>query len=113
MRRLALIIALLPACLAADGGDPCPDAYTVHVFPRRELTLKSLTLNGASLDPATAAGISMVLPQAGTASHTVFPFRIFARTQVAEEETGAGDSVIAFWLPDSILAEKVRFIRKP
>ena len=113
MKRLALIIALFPVCLAADGGDLCPDAYSVHIFPRRELTLKSLTLNGTPLDPATAAGISMVLPQNGPASHTVYPFRIFARTQVAEEEAGEGDSVTAFWLPDSILAEKVRFIRKP
>lgn len=113
MRRLALIIALLPACLSADGGDPCPDPHTTHIFPRRELTLRSVSLNGKPLDPAAAAAFSLALPQEGPGSHTVSPFAIFARTHIAEEETGTGDSVIAFWLPDSILAEKVRFIRKP
>jgi hypothetical protein len=113
MKRLALFIALLPGCLAADGGELCRDSYSVHFFPRRELTLQSVTLNGRPLDSAAAADFSMVLPQEGTASHTVFPFRIFARTLVAEEETGSGDSVSAFWLPDSFLAERIRFTKKP
>jgi hypothetical protein len=113
MRLFILIIALLPGCLVADGGDPCPDAYSVHVFPRRELTLQSVTLNGRPLDSAAAAGFSLALPQDWPASHSVNPFRIFARTQVAEEVAGPGDSVISFWLPDSILAERIRFIRKP
>lgn len=114
MRLLILFLILLPGYLAADGGgNPCPDAYTVHVFPRRELTLKSVTLNGRPLDSASAAGFSLALPQDWPASHSVYPFRIFARTAMAEEDVGAGDSVISFWLPDSILAERVRFVRKP
>jgi hypothetical protein len=55
----------------------------------------------------------LVPPQQWMSPYSIHPFSIFARTHVAEEDVGAGDSVIAFWLPDSIMVERVRFVRKP
>ena len=113
MRKTISLIGILLAGAAADGGNPCPDSYTAHIFPTRQLTLRSVTLNGKAIDLQEAARFSIVLPENYPTYYPVHPFQIFANIPLAQEESGAGDSVTTFWLADSIQTERIRFGKKP
>ncbi len=112
MKHIGIGTALLFSMVGADGGKLCTDSYTEAVFPKREIVLQSVSLNGVILDPKVAETFSIHLPQNYPNPYLVQPFQRFAKTFIAEEEADSKDSITAFWLTDTILLERVRLVKQ-